>query len=108
MEPIRLEQEAIREAKVRLLRTLMPIRPEEVAFRVVRGQYREGAVPNRPVAGYLDEDGVAPDSRTETFVALRANIDSLRWANVPFYLRAGKRMAHRVSEIIVSFRSPPQ
>ena len=70
----------------------------------MRGQYRAGAVDGKPVAGYLEEPGIAADSTTETFVAIKAQIDTWRWAGVPFYLRTGKRMQDQIAEIVVTFR----
>ncbi len=73
----------------------------------MRGQYRAGAVGGKPVPGYIEEPGIAPDSRTETFVAIKAEIANWRWEGVPFYLRTGKRMQSRVAEIVVHFRDVP-
>ena len=81
--------------------------PEEVLRRAVRGQYGEGTVGGEHVPGYRSEPDVAPDSRTETFVALKLFIDSWRWADVPFYLRTGKRLPRRVTEIALQFKRPP-
>jgi glucose-6-phosphate 1-dehydrogenase len=105
--PARLEQNAIREEKIKVLRSLKPIVGPDVTRKTVRGQYREGAVAGRPVVGYLEEDDVPGDSKSETFVALKAEIHNWRWAGVPFYLRTGKRMGHRVSEIVIQFRRVP-
>jgi len=97
----------IRDEKLKVLRALRPFTPDQVRNLTVRGQYRAGAINGKPVIGYLDEDGIPPDSRTETFVALRANLDNWRWARVPFYIRTGKRMQERVSEIVINFRAVP-
>jgi glucose-6-phosphate 1-dehydrogenase len=105
--PPRLEQEAIREEKIKVLRSLQPIQATEVATRAVRAQYRAGVVDGKAAIGYLDEEGIARESTTETFVALRAEIANWRWAGVPFYLRTGKRMAYRVSEIVLQFKRVP-
>ena len=105
--PARLEQDAIREEKIKVLRSLRPIADADIAHKTVRAQYRSGQVDGEKVIGYLDEPGIATGSTTETFVALKAEIDNWRWAGVPFYLRTGKRMAYRVSEIIVQFRRVP-
>ncbi len=105
--PSRLGQNAIREEKIKVLRALRPIVGDDVARKTVRGQYREGAITGRSVSGYLDEEGIDPHSKTETFVALKAEVDNWRWAGVPFYLRTGKRMGHRVSEIIIQFKRVP-
>ncbi|WP_340527788.1 glucose-6-phosphate dehydrogenase, partial [Cupriavidus necator] len=89
--PTSLSEDAIRDEKLKILKALRPIRPEDVAEKVVRGQYARGAAGGDPVPGYASEPGIAPDSRTETFVAIRAEIANWRWAGVPFYLRTGKR-----------------
>ncbi len=73
----------------------------------VRGQYRAGTVNASAVPGYLEEAGIPPDTSTETYVAIRAELESWRWSGVPFYLRTGKRMAERAAEIVVNFRSVP-
>ena len=105
--PARLEQEAIREEKIKVLRALRPITGGDVPRKTVRAQYRAGAVAGEPVRGYLEEEGIAGGSTTETFVAMKAEIDNWRWAGVPFYLRTGKRMGYRVSEIIIQLRRVP-
>lgn len=105
--PASIDADAVRDEKLKILRALRPIPTDEVPLRTVRGQYRAGASSGQPVAGYLDEPGVAPASRTETFVALQANIDTWRWADVPFFLRTGKRMQERVAEIVINFRAVP-
>ncbi len=105
--PARLEQDAIREEKIKVLRALRPFTAEDAARKTVRGQYRAGAIGKKPVAGYLEEPNVTAGSKTETFVALKAEIANWRWAGVPFYLRTGKRMGHRVSEIIIQFKPVP-
>ncbi|HWP34461.1 MAG TPA: glucose-6-phosphate dehydrogenase, partial [Thermodesulfobacteriota bacterium] len=106
--PVSLEPEAVRDEKVRLLRAVRPPAGEEVARRAVRAQYVAGTVGGRPVRGYREEPGVRPDSTTETFAAVRLEIDTWRWAGVPFYLRSGKRLPRRVTEIAVAFRAPPK
>ena len=105
--PARLDQDAIRAEKIKVLRSLRPITGVEVAKKTVRGQYRAGAVGGRSVPGYLEENDITPESDTETFVALKAEVDNWRWAGVPFYLRTGKRMGHRVSEIMIQFKRVP-
>ncbi|SOZ38547.1 glucose-6-phosphate dehydrogenase [Cupriavidus neocaledonicus] len=105
--PASLSEDAIRDEKLKILKALRPIRPEDVAETVVRGQYARGAVGGDPVPGYASEPGIAPDSRTETFVAIRAEIANWRWAGVPFYLRTGKRMQARVAEIVIHFHDVP-
>lgn len=105
--PASLSEDAIRDEKIKILKALKPITPQEVVEKTVRGQYRAGAVAGKPVPGYLEEKGIAPDSRTETFVAIKAEIANWRWAGVPFYLRTGKRMQSRVAEIVIHFRDVP-
>jgi glucose-6-phosphate 1-dehydrogenase len=105
--PARLQQDAIRDEKIKVLKSLKPITGPDVARKTVRGQYREGAVAGKLAKGYLEEEDVPADSRTETFVALKAEINNWRWAGVPFYLRTGKRMGHQVSEIVIQFRRVP-
>ncbi len=104
--PAALEADAVRDEKLKVLRSLRPITAEDAAQLTVRGQYRAGATNRAAVPGYLDELG-RNDSRTETFVALKAEVDNWRWAGVPFYLRTGKRLADRVSEIVITFRQIP-
>jgi glucose-6-phosphate 1-dehydrogenase len=103
--PNTLDQDAIRDEKLRILKALRPITGPDVLSRTVRGQYRAGSIDGQPVKGYEDELG--RDSATETFVALKLDIDTWRWAGVPFYLRTGKRMGGRYSEIAVTFKSVP-
>lgn len=105
--PASLKARDIDEAKLKVLRNLVPMRPPEVARLVVRGQYGSGTVAGRPVAAYREEEAVARDSTTETYVALRAEVESWRWAGVPFLLRAGKRLPRRATEIAVHFKLPP-
>jgi glucose-6-phosphate 1-dehydrogenase len=106
--PVSLEAEAILEAKLNLLHALRPIPPGEAANLVVRGRYGPGTSDGRQVPGYLEEQGIPRNSRTETFVALKAFIDNWRWAGVPFYLRTGKGMAVRESLIHIQFREVPR
>jgi glucose-6-phosphate 1-dehydrogenase len=104
MEPPRsLEPDAIRDEKVKLLRALRPLHPAEV----VKGQYAAGEIAGRRVLGYRDERGVDPGSGVETFVAARAWIDNWRWDGTPFYLRTGKRLPRRATEVMISFRKAP-
>ena len=105
--PTSSDPDAVRDEKLKVLRALRPITGSAVQNKTVRGQYRAGAVNGQPVPGYLDESGVAGDSTTETFVALKAEIDTWRWAGVPFYLRTGKRLQDRVTEIVVTFEDVP-
>jgi glucose-6-phosphate 1-dehydrogenase len=99
--------DAVRDEKLKVLRALRPIGDAEALIKTVRGQYRAGVIGSTKVDGYLDEDGVAVDSRTETFVALKVDIDTWRWAGVPFYLRTGKRLQEHVAEIVVTFEPVP-
>jgi len=105
--PSALEAQAVRDEKVKVLRALVPMTPDEVATHTVRGQYGVGERDGEIVHGYRQEKGVAPDSNTETYVALRTTIENWRWAGVPFFLRSGKRLGAQVSEIGVRFKRPP-
>jgi len=105
--PSNIESDSVRDEKLKVLRSLRPIGRGEVEHKAVRGQYRAGAVDGEKVCGYAEEEGIAPESKTETFVALKAEIDTWRWAGVPFYLRTGKRMQERLAEIVVNFRQVP-
>ena len=101
------DPDAMRDEKLKVLRALRPLTGRDVLSKTVRAQYKAGALGGQPVAGYLEETGVHADSVTETFVALKAEIDTWRWAGVPFYLRTGKRLAERVTEIVVTFEDVP-
>ena len=101
------DADSIRDEKLKVLKSLKPFTAESVVRDVVRGQYRAGTVEGVPVAGYLEEQKVPADSRCETFVALRTEVQNWRWAGVPFYLRTGKRLAARDSQIVVNFRPVP-
>ncbi|MGD0060110.1 MAG: glucose-6-phosphate dehydrogenase [Verrucomicrobiia bacterium] len=105
--PIALEAEVIRDEKVKILRAIRPIKPDQVQEFTIRGQYASGSMAGKPVPGYQEEKNVAPGSRTETFVALKLFIDNWRWAGVPFYLRHGKRLPKGVAEIAIQFKAPP-
>jgi len=105
--PHSMDSDSVRDEKLRVLRALKPISPSDVASIAVRGQYREGVVQGRRVPAYIDENGVDRASTTETFVALKAQIENWRWAGVPFFLRTGKRLASRTAEIVVNFRPVP-
>jgi len=105
--PISLEANAIRDEKVKVLKSLLPISNHDIGQLTVRGQYRAGAIDGKPVPGYLEEEDAKSASNTETYVAIKAHIDNWRWAGVPFYLRTGKRLPQRCSEIVVQFRTPP-
>ena len=101
--PAALEADAIRYEKVKVLRSIKALVPEHVVF----GQYAEGSIDGKTVPAYRNEPGVAGESQTETFVAIRMEIDNWRWQGVPFILRTGKRLGKRVSQIVVNFRCPP-
>jgi glucose-6-phosphate 1-dehydrogenase len=105
--PVSLDADRVRDEKLKVLRSLRPMTPGDAAALTVRGQYAPGAIDGKPVPGYLADLGGTEASRTETFVALKAEILSWRWANVPFYLRTGKRLPQKVSEIVVQFRAQP-
>jgi glucose-6-phosphate 1-dehydrogenase len=105
--PHSLDADVIRDERLQVLRSLRPIEGDAVDSDVVRAQYGAGYILGKPVPGYRDEPGVAKDSRTETFVALRVCIDNWRWAGVPFFLRTGKRMPKRASEISVHLKEVP-
>jgi glucose-6-phosphate 1-dehydrogenase len=106
--PVSLEADAVRQAKLDVLRALRPIGAAEARKHTVRARYAPGALDGRPVSGYTGEEGIAPDSRTETFVALKAFVDNWRWSGVPFYMRTGKRMPRRATSIVVQFKDVPQ
>jgi len=105
--PVSLESEAIRDEKVKLLKSIRPIAGQDVARQVVRGQYFAGQIDGQVVKGYRQEEKVAPDSNTETFVALKLFIDTWRWSDVPFFLRTGKHLPLSASEVRVQFRPTP-
>ncbi|HSR58783.1 MAG TPA: glucose-6-phosphate dehydrogenase [Candidatus Binataceae bacterium] len=105
--PVSLDADAIRESKLNVLRALRPIRREDAARMTIRARYSAGTIEGKPVRGYLEEKGVAPNSRTETYVALKAFVDNWRWSGVPFYLRTGKRLGRRVTEVAVVFKRAP-
>jgi glucose-6-phosphate 1-dehydrogenase len=109
MEPPRTTgADAVRDAKLEVLRSLRAPDAEEIARWVVRGQYGQGLVDGDKVKGYREEDHIAPDSTVETFVALKCYVENWRWAGVPFYLRTGKRLPKRASEIAIQFNSVPR
>ncbi|MDM0045353.1 glucose-6-phosphate dehydrogenase [Variovorax dokdonensis] len=105
--PINAHADAIRDEKLKVLRSLKPWTAESIGLHAVRGQYAAGTAYGERVGGYLDEPGVDPDSRTETFVALRTEIANWRWAGVPIYLRTGKRLSSRDARIEINFRAVP-
>ncbi len=105
--PASLQADAVRNEQAKVLRAVQPLDSEDVLHRSVRGQYGEGSSNGERVSGYRAEPGVSPESRTETFLALKLNIDNWRWAGVPFYLRTGKRLAKRHTEITIQFKRTP-
>jgi glucose-6-phosphate 1-dehydrogenase len=105
--PASFDATAVRNEKLKVLQSIRPFNLEMVAQWVVRGQYGPGKIGDKPAPGYREEPGVKPDSRTETFVAMRLLIDNWRWAGVPFYLRTGKRLAKRSTEIMIQFKRAP-
>ena len=105
--PVSLSPDSIRDEKAKLLRCLRTAKGEDLTCSIVRGQYGPGTIGDSAVPGYRQENGVPPDSATETFVALRTYIDNWRWAGVPFYLTTGKRLAQRTAEVAVEFREVP-
>jgi glucose-6-phosphate 1-dehydrogenase len=105
--PASFDATAVRNEKLKILQSIRPFDLEMVAQSVVRGQYAPGKQGDKPIAGYREEPGVNPQSRTETFVAMRVLIDNWRWAGVPFYLRTGKRLAKRTTEIMIQFKKAP-
>jgi len=105
--PISFQADAVRDEQAKILHAIQPLTSEEVLSRAVRGQYGEGHEQGEPMPAYRSESSVAPDSCTETFVAMKVQIDNWRWADVPFYLRTGKRLPSRHTEIAIQFRRAP-
>jgi glucose-6-phosphate 1-dehydrogenase len=105
--PSSIDSNAIRDEKVKVLRALRPITGKTVDEKAVRGQYTAGKLGGEPVNAYLNEDGVDPDSHTETYCAMVAEIDNWRWRGTPFFLRTGKRLARRETGIVINFRGVP-
>ena len=105
--PISFEANRVRDEKVKVLEAIVPPSVEEVQNIAVRAQYGPGVVGGKRVSGYLEEEGIPPDSRTETYAALRLHVSNWRWAGVPFYLRTGKRLARKVTEIAVTLKPVP-
>jgi glucose-6-phosphate 1-dehydrogenase len=105
--PVSFSADEVRDEKVKVLHSIPPPDPDEVPEMAVRAQYGPGAVGGEEVPGYLDEEGVPEDSKTETYAAVRLRIDNWRWAGVPFYLRTGKRLARKVTEIAVTLKPVP-
>jgi len=105
--PISLAADAVRDEKVKVLKSLRPMERSEVARNAVRGQYGVGVAEGHSVPAYRQEKDVSPESRVETYVAMKVMIDNWRWSGVPFYVRAGKRLARRLTEIAITFREVP-
>jgi glucose-6-phosphate 1-dehydrogenase len=106
--PVSFQGEGVRNEKVKVLEAIRPMQPEEILKASVRGQYGEGTVRDgERVPGYRQEPGVPPSSKTETYAAIKLQVENWRWAGVPFYLRSGKRLARRATEIVITFRRPP-
>src|SRR5215813_4266670 len=105
--PISFDADEVRNKQAEVLHAIQPLSPEEVLTSMVRGQYGEGRIDGERVVGYRSEPEVSPTSNTETFVALKLLIDNWRWAGVPFYLRTGKSLAQRATEIVIQFRRTP-
>ena len=105
--PSSIDPDAVRDEKLKVLRGLVPMTADTVRGSTVRGQYRAGAIDGQPVVSYVQEEGISSNSNTETFVALKAEINNWRWSGVPFYLRTGKRLQDRVAEIVINFRNVP-
>ncbi|UQA56765.1 glucose-6-phosphate dehydrogenase [Polyangium aurulentum] len=105
--PSSLSPDAVHDAKMAVMAAARPFTPERLRAECVRGQYGPGFMNGRPVPGYRQEPGVAPDSRTETFAMLTVRFDTPRWAGVPFYVRSGKRLPRRVTEVVVQFKDGP-
>lgn len=105
--PARLDADSIRDEKLKVLKALRKIDQSNVQEKTVRGQYSAGFVAGQAAPGYLEEEGARPNSKTETFVAIKVDIDNWRWAGVPFYLRTGKRMPKKHSEVVICFKPQP-
>jgi len=105
--PVNMDGDSIRNEKLKVLKALRPITVDIVEEKTVRGQYSAGFIQGKPVPGYLEEEGGNPNSSTESFVALRVDIDNWRWADVPFYLRTGKRLTAKRSEVVIYFKRLP-
>ncbi len=105
--PVVIEADAIRNESLKVFQSLRPIKENEVAASVIRGQYTQSHIGKELVNGYREEHGVDPQSRTETFLAMKFFIDNFRWAGVPFYIRTGKKLPARVTEVVIHFKSTP-
>ncbi|HZH02471.1 MAG TPA: glucose-6-phosphate dehydrogenase, partial [Myxococcaceae bacterium] len=105
--PSSLDGESVRNEKVKIFNCIRPLLESEIDANAVRGQYGPGTMGGKRVPGYRQEPDVPADSRTETYAALRLQVENWRWAGVPFYLRSGKRLARRETEIVIQYRRPP-
>jgi glucose-6-phosphate 1-dehydrogenase len=105
--PVSITADAVRNEKLKVLQAIRPITSAEMHDYAVRGQYGPGVLDGKKVPGYREEPGVAPDSPTPTYAAVRFMVDNWRWQDVPFYLRSGKRLPHRATEIAIQFKLPP-
>ncbi|NEW81869.1 MAG: glucose-6-phosphate dehydrogenase [Mariniphaga sp.] len=105
--PVVIEADAIRHEVMKVFQSLRPIKPENIHKQVIRGQYTASTIKGQSIAGYREEPGVDPDSHTETFVAMKFYIDNWRWAGVPFFIRSGKKLPTRVTEIVIEFKPTP-
>ena len=105
--PVTLDADAVRNEKLKVLQALPNWKPEDVAKNVVRGQYIAGSIEGKEVPGYVQEKGVKPDSKTAPYVAMRLHLNNWRWSGVPFFLRTGKRLPKRATEIAIQFHKPP-
>lgn len=105
--PVVIEANAIRNELLKVFQSLRPISEADIAKHVIRGQYSQSHIGQKTVKGYREEPGVDPDSRTETFIAMKFFIDNFRWAGVPFYIRTGKKLPARVTEVVIHFKNSP-
>lgn len=105
--PVSFQADAVRDEQAKILHAIQPFSEEDVLRKTVRGQYGAGEIDGKKVPAYRDEENVAPDSNTETFAALKLSIDNWRWADVPFYIRTGKRLPERFSDIVIQFKKAP-
>jgi glucose-6-phosphate 1-dehydrogenase len=105
--PTAFNADQVRNEKVKVMQAIRPPTPEDVQQMAVHAQYGPGAIAGEPVKGYLEEDGVPPDSFTETYAALRLSVNNWRWSGVPIYLRTGKRLARKLTEIAVTLKPVP-
>jgi glucose-6-phosphate 1-dehydrogenase len=105
--PSSITGDSVRNEKVKVLEAIRPMEPEAVIANTVRGQYAAGTMKGKPVPGYRTEPDVNPHSNTETFVAMKLEVENWRWAEVPFYIRSGKRLAAHTTQIVIGFRRAP-